>query len=92
MFGPQGQNLAGHQIEVPLPICFEAVAVEEARQGIRSVRIEIPLIEFRIRDPSGLIEDAIERHQMRRPAGKDLLIALGTLESLRPQEVIPGKA
>ena len=77
MLGTQSQHLARHQIEIALPISFEAVAVEKGRQAIRRIRIEIALIEFRVRDSDSLIEDAVERYEMRSPAGEELLVVFG---------------
>src|SRR5208282_2873107 len=62
MLASQGQNLPRHQLDVALPIDFDAITVEETRFGTRRVRIEITLIEFRVGEPQGLIEDAVERH------------------------------
>ena len=74
-----------------MPIGLKSVAIKKTRQGTRSVRIEIALIEFRVRNSDGLIEDAVERHQMRRPAGEELLIGFGAPQGLRPEEVIAGE-
>jgi len=70
---------------------FDAVAVEEARLGSQKIRIEIALKEFRISKAYGLIEQTVERHQVRRAAGKELLIALATLQSLRSEKIVAGK-
>jgi len=38
-----------------------------------------------------LIEDAIKRYEMRRPAGEELLVGFGAPQGLRPEEVVTGE-